>query len=120
MKQIEVSRTASDQLTQEVWAFYFNADDARLVLDAYTQWSRPTTRHKFRFGSAYHRLDHRGSAIPLADVPFWPGVIAEAKQQLIDRIVVSKYWRAGEEAAPTVEDTARWYAASQARQAERG
>lgn len=115
----EVQREAPDRLSGETWRFIvptsFGTDRA-LVLDHYSAWTRPTTRHKpvITAGRRYNRIEDRWTPGWRNDcesnriwVPPLPeDVIAEARDNLMAII------RDLPVTAPSLED-------AQARAAER-
>lgn len=87
MRQITIVREA-DELNKEEWDFYFFDDKCQLVLDGYRQMARQTKRHNFNVMDSYRRLDSRGAAISVTEVPLHLDVIAQAKQEFCNRITV--------------------------------
>lgn len=79
-----VTRESADKLSCESWRFTLL--DYNLVLDAYAKGTRPTTRHKFQFGSGYSRLNSRDHRLPEADVPWPADVVEEARAAFITEI----------------------------------
>ncbi len=81
---IEITRTAKDALTQEVWDFDaildFASSNVQVVLRSYRTCARKTRRHVFQTVESYDRLDKRNHSIKdVKNVPLPDDVQQEAK-----------------------------------------
>ena len=64
---LEHTEISEDGLSQKIWQFSLT-EDAYIVLDRYTEMSRPTKRHKLKQAKVYIRLESRQSNMTLQDV----------------------------------------------------
>lgn len=88
---IEVVHFAPDGLSKEVWKFnspYY----ATITLRSYTRFERPSRRHKYRavaYAADPNHWQHKRET-PISDaVPGGAEIFAEAKVNLIERIVIN-------------------------------
>jgi hypothetical protein len=70
------------------WTAISHRGTVQVVLDEYTESTRPSLRHKYRPLWRYSRVDCRESTIPLAEVPRPADVYNEAFQHVADNIEV--------------------------------
>lgn len=77
-------RISEDKLSCVTWAFYLIGSD--LVVESYTEFGRPTTRHKFKAnpGRTYSRHNSRNHPMKLADLP---ELTTEFKDAILDAFI---------------------------------
>lgn len=88
--RVTVVRTARDKLSRQVWEFWLNGS-VQLVLDIYRVEQRPTRRHGWRATGVHNRLQPRASTIMERDTPLPTDVVAEALQQVRERLSVHRW-----------------------------
>ncbi|MFA5311689.1 MAG: hypothetical protein WC375_00055 [Methanomassiliicoccales archaeon] len=100
---IEVVREEPDALNRHVWRFYLMNlhGDFSIFLDSYSQQVRATKRHGWkikiadhnhqRIMMAYERLDSRRCGLTVQDTPLPYDVAKEAKEKVVNSIVVKKW-----------------------------
>jgi hypothetical protein len=88
--RVEVIKTSGDKLHEEKWEFFLIDAYGQFLdfrLDCYTEYSRPSLRHKFRIdGKYYSRLNPRDSLMEESEVPFPEDVLNHARSLIEDKI----------------------------------
>jgi hypothetical protein len=91
---VVVTRVSGDTLSAEQWFFdclenTYVSRTPCLMLQEYTQWRRPSLRHRFTAESLYNHTNRRGTTCQ--DPPLPPDVADEAKQQYMETLQVQKW-----------------------------
>lgn len=81
---VKFSVLALDKLSGVTWSFYLIND--RLVLDAYSTWTKETTRHKAVNSASWTRFNGRQNTMARDQVPFTQDVAALAKKTFLENI----------------------------------
>lgn len=89
---IEVRRDYS-ALRKALWRFWFDDSSARLVLDLYQVFERPTNRHGWTVTDCYNRISSRDTTLGVVDVPWDKEIEHDALQELYKRIRVVKEFK---------------------------
>ncbi len=76
-----------DDLTREVYIFYYHHDKRTIILDSYSLENRETKRHKFRTKKIYSRKGH-GSNLKESEVVLPEEIKQQALEKFISRITV--------------------------------
>ena len=90
--RIQVTREATDRMSQEVWEFNVIGDypNMRLILDHYTSDTRQSTRQRYKAIRFYSRLHTRQfSNMPYTDVPLPADIQSEAKRLFCESVQVT-------------------------------
>ena len=82
---IIVERTTPDGLSAERWSLRYMEYENTIQLDSYRIFTRPTKRDKWKDVRWYTRIMQRDNKILLVDVPFDEWVIAQVREQLLER-----------------------------------
>jgi len=82
--RVTIDQPAGDGLSGRSWVF-IQLDD-RLVVDAFSTWTRPSTRHKPKVEARWSRLSDRHAKLRESDVPFDSEIAALAKALWIKQL----------------------------------
>lgn len=87
----------NDPLHKEVWTFNLvdrHSAGVYLILSGYEALSRPTERHRkyHRESNVFYSFTEHRHSMDLDAVPLPADVMVEARQQLMDKLVVLKSW----------------------------
>jgi hypothetical protein len=78
-----------DDLTHEVYRFYFREDKKVLLLNYYCKYRRETKRHGWESeGGFYSRLNYRESDLKASEVPMTEEVKKKAFDEFVSKITV--------------------------------
>jgi hypothetical protein len=78
----------SSGLRKEIWRYWFNDQDMKLVLDTYGVAERPSKRHNFQPIKQWSRQGHWSQNMKFEDVPVRDDVRAEVLRQFVARVTV--------------------------------